>query len=415
MHNLGTLYAYEMRKIWKRKIVWITLGIMLVLSIFMGLSGILSSSYSVDGVTISAYQMMADDRAYAKKLSGRSIDDTLLKEMQEAYRNLKILQTSEKQPNPDTSDSIQNTITVDSGNIENTAPLYSEIYSYAENILGSNHDTVMQTDAAALYVERTANIQNHWDKQQLTSQETSYWKEKETQVQIPPVYEYTKGFQTILSEIFMLNIMVLLLTAICLSNVFSDEHLRKTDQMTLCCSLGRKPLYLAKMLAGSTFSFLSALFLFSASAVTTLLLYGTDGFHAALQLILSDSSWTFSLGEGMLIFLAILLIASLLYGITAMLLSELTRSSVAAMAIMVGPMILTLFLDMPKRFRILSQLYSYLPTQLVTAESLADNRLISLFGTYFTKLQTGPVLYLLLSLILLAIGGRTYRNYQVRG
>ena len=82
MNTIGTLYVYELKKIGNRKVVWIVGLIMLALSIFLSVGDLVTSSYYGE-TSVSAYQAMKINRENAEKLSGRTIDDTLLREMQE--------------------------------------------------------------------------------------------------------------------------------------------------------------------------------------------------------------------------------------------------------------------------------------------------------------------------------------------
>lgn len=44
MNNFFTLYTYELKKILKRKIVWITMGILIAIAVFMGIVEPLTST-----------------------------------------------------------------------------------------------------------------------------------------------------------------------------------------------------------------------------------------------------------------------------------------------------------------------------------------------------------------------------------
>lgn len=86
MNIFKTLYRYEMKKIVGRKIFRVMLfscQLITVLVIAMHLSG---KSY-VDGEVVDThYNMFLTDRAYERALSGRAIDQTLLKETMDAFR-----------------------------------------------------------------------------------------------------------------------------------------------------------------------------------------------------------------------------------------------------------------------------------------------------------------------------------------
>lgn len=409
MNNFGTLYTYELKKIFQKKIVWVSLAIMVALTVVMSLSGILFSAYSLDGQRVSAYDFMAMNRDMARLHSGKAVDDTLLKEMQKAYEGHRTVTTIM------TSDTGTETTVSTGTSSSKDREKYNAIYRLAMDILNGDEEALLSVTANELYETRSAGVLNQMDSQKLTESEFDYWQTRESQLEIPLVFDYTRGYSTLLSEISLINILLLLLTAICLSSVFSDEHLRRTDQLILSSRLGRKQLYLAKIAAGATFGTASAVLLYAAAAVSAIAVYGTDGAGAAIQLIMPTCSWPLTIGQTALIYLGVLIVASLLYSVAAMFLSELLKSSVSTMAVMVGITLLTLFLNVPDIYRLPSQIYSFFPTQLVTLESLWDRRLVALPGAYLANWQFGPVVYLIIAVVLTLVGQRIYRRYQVSG
>lgn len=175
--------------------------------------------------------------------------------------------------------------------------------------------------------------------------------------------------------------------AICLSGVFSVEHLQKTDAVILCSRYGKRHLYLAKILVGITFGAVTAILLFETAAVFSIFIYGADGFGAALQLAFPLSLWKISVGGSVLLLLFLLLVISVLYSIGIMVLSEIMKNSAAVIAFPVGLMILTMLVDAPYQFRIPSQIYDLLPTNLLIRRELWDDRLVSVCGRFFTNVQ----------------------------
>lgn len=219
------------------------------------------------------------------------------------------------------------------------------------------------------------------------------WNSKEIQISEPFIYEYTDGWSNVWAYAYTINYMLLLLLAISLSNVFSIEYYRKTDAIILCSQYGKKQLFISKILAGMTFSIASAIILFAATLFSSLLVYGTDGFHAALQLAFPLSSLNISVGGSVLVLLVNLIVISMVYGSLIMLLSAILKSNVAVMAIPVGIMILTMMVDIPYQFRLASQVYDLLPTNILNKTELWDDRLICIWGKYFTNFQIAPFLY----------------------
>lgn len=382
MNWLGRLYFYEIKKIMCRKMVWIVGIIMVLLCVFVSISDLISTSY---GEGNNGYERTEITKQYARNLSGRNIDDDLLQEMQDSYREeMKDEKVRE----------------------------YLPIYLFVQDITG-NDDLSQELDADELYLERQKSIDQNRADQMLTEKEIEFWKEKELQIEIPITYEYTDGWSNLWVYVSTINFMLLLMLAICLSNVFSMEHSRKTDAIILCSQYGRKQLYIAKILAGVTFALVASIVLFGTTAISSLVVYGIDGFNAALQSAFPMSSWTTSIGESILILFFTLLVVSVLNSIVIMFLSELLKNSVVVMAIPVGIMLLTMMIDIPYQFRFFSQIYDLLPTNLLMVWELWDDRLVPLFGEYLTNFQIAPIIYFVIAILLFIAGKRIYQKYQI--
>lgn len=411
MKRIGALYSYELKKIVNRKLVWIVGAIIVLLCGFLSFSDLIGSTYYFEDKGISGYEAMKINRKFARNLNGRKIDDSLLQEMQASFpkengeKIIRNISMSGTQTAIVTADSQED-------EFERGITKYMPIYSYVQMIIEDNN-SALETDANGLYLERENSIsQNHAD-QMLTEKETDYWEKKEVQIKTPFTYEYTGGWGNLWEYAYTINYMVLLMLAICLSNVFSVEHLRKTDAIILCSKHGRRDLYIAKILAGTTFGVVTAVLCFGITAISSICIYGADGFHAAVQLAFPLSSWNITVGESVLILLIALVIISILYSITIMVLSEILKNSIAVMAIPVGIMIFTMMLNIPYQFRIASQIYGLLPTNLLIKWKLWDDRLVSVFGKYLTNFQIAPIIYLIITIILFFVGKKVYLKYQI--
>lgn len=410
MKQVGALYIYELKKIVSRKIVWIICAVMVLLCAFLSFSDLISSSYYGED-EVSGYEAMKINRDYARSFSGRTIDDTLLEEMQDLYSR----ETDAEGNGNDTVSEDGITITTDNSQndgLDKGITEFTPIYAYVQEITEDNNLT-LEIDSDGLYKERETSILQNRTDQMLTEKELSYWEDKDNQIETPFTYEYTEGWSNIWHYAYTVNYMVLLMLAICLSGVFSIEHLRKTDAIILCSQYGKRHLYLAKIMAGITFGAMTAILLFGVTAIFSIGVYGIDGLEAALQLAFPLSSWNISVGESVVILLLMLLTISVLYSIAIMILSEILKNNVAVMAIPVGIMLLTMMIDIPYQFRTASQIYDLLPTNLLTTWALWDDRLFSVFGKYLTNFQIAPVIYLLLAIILLFVGKKAYLKYQI--
>lgn len=401
MSNLGILYRYELKKLLKKKIVWTTLLISLIVTAFT-ISAELIGSYYVDGVKVDThYQMFQTDKEYQKALDGRKIDRTLLEEMSEAYG--KIPPTAERY--------------ITTEEYQKYARPYSEIFNFVRNTTHMNASQTMEwePDEKDLYVKRMVILEETWEDSGLQEGEKNYWVEKEEKIETPFTYKTKEGFLILFEAIVTLGLVVLLAVSICLSNVFSEEHIRRTDQLILCSIHGKNIVYWAKILAGVSLAAGISVVISCFAFALAFGLYGAEGFSAAFQLIHVECSYPITAGQAILIIYGILIVASVLIGTCVMVLSELLRSNIATLAIAAGLLIFSMIFSVPSQYRILSQIWAWLPGTFLTPWNIFDVRLLPVAGNYFTAWQAVPVIYLIAMVAAAGSGKTVYRRYQVSG
>lgn len=401
MRSFKTLYMYEMKKILMRKIVWIATGIMLAAMVFMVLLR-MAGTYYVDGEALgSNYEMFLTDREYERALSGRVIDDGLLKEMQEAYAKVPVLKRKHY---------------IATEEYQQYARPYSAIRNFALDILQSagSGDELLTIDAEGLYQKRQELLQEIRQEFRLTEGETAYWQKKESELQKPFVYSYHDGYERSVVYLYSLNMLLMLLITVCLSPVFTEEHSRRTDQLILCSRYGRKLLYTAKTAAGISFAAAEVLLFSAVFTALTFALYGTDGFDAPVQLNYMTSQ-QMTMGQLVILMYGLLLIVGILYSVMVMVISELCRSNVATIGIMVVFLIVSVFINIPEQYRIAAQLIDMLPMLLVTWWGVFDMRLVPMPGGYMTLWQAAVLLYTVTAVCLIMLGKRCYSRYEISG
>lgn len=173
--------------------------------------------------------------------------------------------------------------------------------------------------------------------------------------------------------------------------------------------------FFSKMAAGVTFGLGSGVALLLTTILSTLWVYGTEGADIAVQICLPICAWNLTMKQAVLLMSAVYVIAGIFCSIITMFLSEAMKNGIAVMGIMVGSVIATMFVDIPYYFREISQIYELLPTVLLRVWQLWDYRLVNLFGVKLTNMQAAPVIYVAVSVLLMALGSRIYKNYQVSG
>lgn len=380
-----TLYKWELKKIINRRLTKISVLIIVIITVLIGFGDLLDAGYiPEEGDGLDRYQWMKQWQESSRFISGRTIDDTLLNDMRTAI---------------DTS--------------EQAAKQYESLYSYLWSLYGDD-EKVYTADAEHVYQTRMEGIEKWWDLQYLTDGEKEYWKQKEATIS-PYEWQYAESYITLIADEFAVNLFVLFLFAICLPAVFCDEHMRRTDQLIFSSKFGKQKLYGAKLLAGITFGIGSVVLLYAIIIIITAFLYGFDGFHACMQMVILDCSWTMTVGQAAILFIGLSLLAAILYSILSMLFAQCFKNSVAAMAIMVGPTMLSLFVNVPSKYHLLSRLYHLLPIKAAPDVMLADYQLYNILGKYLTSWQVMLFLYPIIALILAWLGGKVYRRYQVTG
>ena len=400
MNNLFTLYSYELKKLMQKKLLWATLLVCMAAIAFSILAPLLGT-YSANGVAIGTnYEQHLIDQAYRKALSGKPIDQSLLEETIAAYKDLPI-----------------ETDYVLTEEYQNYARPYSEIFHLTRAWTGMNNGTVVQwvPDEAALYAAMLERFEESAMNNHLTEAEIAYWQRQADALETPMVYQFHEGYRCILETFLGVGFMMLLYTIIALSSSFPDERTYRTDQLVLCTANGKRRLYWVKLFAGITVGFVGALCMTALTWVLCLCVYGSEGFDAAIQIFYKTYAGNITMGQAGLIVYGCLLVTALLISVFVMVLSELFHSSIAAMSIITGMILAGMLVQPPAEYRILGQIWDYLPTCFLSMWNIFDYRLVSLFGTHFTSYQIVPAIYIAAAALLAWLGSRIYCHRQISG
>lgn len=397
-----TLYHFELKKIMKRKLVWVTL-LICIGCIVVAKVGNLSGDYYVDGEVVDThYHMFLVDSAYSRALSGRVVGQELLEEMTTAYGKI----SAEAERYTETEE------------YQEYVRPYSEVFQLVWRWTQSNpfYDG-WQADEQALYDARTGWQEETWTKLFLSDTEKEFWREKEAQIDKPFTYFYHDGYTAILKDFETVGILMLLLTAVCLSGVFPEEHVRRTDQMILSSAKGKYMVYWAKLLAGISVSFICAAVMGIAAVTAALVIYGTEGFQSAVQMYLNLATYSYplSIGQACIIAYSIFLLTAVLSSVLVMVASELLRGSIATLAFFTGVIIAGQMISIPNQYRLAAQIWQSMPMSFLSCRGLFSQRIVVFGGQCFTVWQVVPILYVLCG-IAVAVGGlKIYRQYQVSG
>ncbi len=400
MNNMFILYGYELKKLVQKKLLWVTLLVCMA-AIAFGVLFPLLGTYSVNGVPISTnYEQHLIDQAYRKALSGKPIDQSLLEKTIAAYKDLPI-----------------ETDYVLTEEYQTLARPYSEIFNLIRVWTGMDKRAIVQwvPDEATLYAAMMGRVEESSINNHLTEAEIAYWQGQADTITTPIVYQFHEAYRCILENFLIVGFMMLLFASITLSSSFPDEHTHRTDQLVLCTANGKRRLYWVKLLSGITVGGVGALIMTVLTWVLCLCVYGSEGFDTVIQIFYSDYAGNLTIGQACLIAYGCLLVTAFLISIFVMFLSELFHSSIAAMSITTGMILAGMLIQIPAEYRILGQIWDYLPTCFLAMWNTFDLRLIFLFGTYFTSYQIVPLLYIVAAVLLAFLGSRIYCRRQISG
>lgn len=401
MEHLGTLYRFELKKIVKRKIVWIT-AVLCLICIAVTVTSSLTGNYYVEGKPVEThYEMFLKDSAYRKALSGRAIDEELLKETVDAYRKIP-------------AEEERYTLTEE---YETCARPYSEIYYLISEWMGLDFPEIQgwEADEEEFYQARAKLLEEEWNEIPLNEREKEFWREQEKQMKLPITYVYHEGYEIGLDSFLTIGVLMLLFVAICLSGTFSEEHTRRTDQLILSSAKGKTTAYWAKILAGITVSVTASALMALVSMGLCMCIFGTEGFETALQIAFPTYSYPMTMGQACLIAYGALMLTSVPAAVFVMILSEWLHNGIATLAVSTGLVIMGGMISIPSQYRIAAQIWDWLPMTWLSTWNVFDSRMLNLFGHCFVSWQIVPVIYILCSIALAFAGKRIYRRYQVSG
>ena len=400
MHNLLILYGYELKKLLQKKLLWVTLLVCLAAIAFSILFPLMGTYYA-DGTAIgSNYEQHLIDQAHRKALDGRPIDQSLLEQTVAAYRDLPI-----------------ETNYVLTEEYQTYARPYSEIFHLIRIWNGMDKQAVVQwgPDEAVLYAAMMARFEEAAVNNDLTDEEILYWREEADTITTPIVYRFHEAYRIILESFLTVGFLMLLFASIVLSGSFPDEQTHRTDSLVLCTVNGKMRLYWVKLFSGMTVGFVGALLMTALAFGLCFGIYGKEGFDTAIQIFYNDYAGNITVGQACLIAYGCLLVTSILISVFVMFLSELFHSSIAAISIPSAMLLAGMLVQPPSEYRILGQIWDYLPTCFLSMWNTFDLRLISLFGMYFVSYQIVPVIYIAAAALLAFLGGCIYCRRQVRG
>lgn len=343
MSSYLVLYLSEIKKILLKKSVWVALIVSLGLVALVGVT-----CFAADGK--GAYIKHQEEALI--EISGQKIDqefiDNYHREVQE-----------ELQRNSD----IYSKINADEATIYLNASRNigkEALYDFFYNIIRDKEKIATMTEDD-FYTAMRENVIHDGHELNCTDAELNKCIEAYEKIDKPMVYSYSMAYTNLLEVLFIVGWTLIIVTSVALSGVFADEKKFRTDALILSTRKGRTSICIVKILASITVSLLQSFILLGGCFGIMFGIYGATGWNAMIQNIIPTSLWNITIGQMVLIYIALAVGSSIFFAMTNMLVSYITKSAVATMAAHAAIIFVGLF-NVPTKLGLISKLWELRPS-----------------------------------------------------
>ena len=405
MKEFWTLVSFEYRKILGKRSVKIALLLTLFLSVF-SIWGTLMGSYYIEGELFeSNAEAMKKDRAYARELSGRILDDKLLMETADAYQTI-----------PDSAAVYQST-----EEYQKNARKYSSIYSLARQVYDTPNvrfgapemGTLDPARAEQFYEIRELCMTKQIENAPISENAKEVMMQYSAEVKEPWIFSYSDGYTRFMTIMATSGVMAAFVMAICLAPLFAGEYSNHTDQLLLSARYGKGKLIKAKFFTGFSMTGIVTLLVTLQSYVQSMLTFGFDGGNANVQIYDALFPYPLTLKQAALL-------QSICVFFACMCMSALTMFFSSRMKSAFGVIILSvLLLCVPMFVKVSAYpLLGYLLFHLMPANMMQYDYIFSMIpyeiaGVVIPPYVMMPVVALCLCIILIPFAYRGFKHHQV--
>lgn len=405
MKEFWALVSFEYRKILGKRSVKIALLLTLFLSVF-SIWGTLMGSYYIEGELFeSNAEAMKKDRAYARELSGRILDDKLLMEAADAYQTI-----------PDSAAVYQST-----EEYQKNARKYSSIYSLARQVYDTPNvrfgapemGTLDPARAEQFYEIRELCMTKQIENAPISENAKEVMMQYSVEVKEPWIFSYSDGYTRFMTIMATSGVMAAFVMVICLAPLFAGEYSNHTDQLLLSARYGKGKLIKAKFFTGFSMTGIVTLLVTLQSYVQSMLTFGFDGGNANVQIYDALFPYPLTLKQAALL-------QSICVFFACMCMSALTMFFSSRMKSAFGVIILSvLLLCVPMFVKVSAYpLLGYLLFHLMPANMMQYDYIFSMIpyeiaGVVIPPYVMMPVVALCLCIILIPFAYRGFKHHQV--
>lgn len=392
MNNFWSLYFVEFKKIISKKMVWIAMAAGLAFVLLIGMM-----NFSSDGK--SAY--VKYQSATLREISGQKMDENFF----ENFKNKVSLEINE---HPERYEQI---LEYDPGAVFNNAAsnigqkaLYDSIY----NVLRDRHAVEIVT-SGSFYEAMRQDIIHDGKELGATDTEIDIWLKEYDSIEKPIVYSYALSYTNIMDVLFMVGWILFLNITVALCGLFSDENHHRTDALILSSKNGRLPVVLAKICTGISISLLQTIILCGGFLAIMFALYGTSGWNAMIQNVIPSSPWNITIGDMVMIYALLAIITSILFALINAVLSHVTKSSTATMAVQAAILFIGLF-NVPVKMGWFAKIWQLRPTMSLYYGTFCN---MFMYGK-FNNVEISIIIYIVVSIMITFYLIISYKRTQIQ-
>ena len=388
MTNFSELLRFELKKIFLSRITILSLTVS---------TGMLLGIALINYLVVSPYDRGVYEREAA--LEGRTLDDALLAELaEEAEESGGLSQIGPESPYYHLA-----------GYISRMQGTYLTIGNDTESGTGN-----LERTAESVYQMREDLLEYIYDYFRLSDADKQWWKDKENLIEKPFVWQANFGIYSMKSSFGAAMNLFCMIAAVCLAGVYAGEKSHRTDSFVLSTKEGKRHLWLVKFTAGEIFALAAGTLLLIAGMVPHLLFNGLHGINAPWQLIVPLCAYPYTAGQMLARYILTYYLGCLAIGALVMLFSVLFMNSMAAAGVICLGLVLDLFLSLPPHLGLLSQLRYLTPAQVLINSSMADPRLLRVFGLVLAPMQSAGLVYTVLTVAAAATVRSLYRRQEAQ-
>ncbi len=409
MPNFWTLVRFEYSKLFQKKTSILGIILCAVLIILSASAMVISlnteSDYNDDA--LSNYDALLLDKSYELALSGRILDENLILEAAHAYGTMKPYLTEDL--------TYTNTLAY----AEN-ARAYSSVYTlidsaYAHRGKAFNVESFMDmtaSQAGSYYDIRLTQLRENLTNNPLwSSTDVDIVLAMDRSVTKPFVMAYNDGYERTFALTSLTILLTLFMLSYSLSPIMSLEYRYGTDALILSSRNGKIFLTLAKLFVAFSFSLFLFLFYFMTAFITCLIIYGTEGLHSSLQLIIPLNTYAFTVFDCLILVMITGLVGTFLHTSICLFLSAKSQNPVIPMAVSTALIIIGLFngINAP----VIGKLRYLLPSSLGSFYEIIKPLIYHIGPFQFPLYQWGILFGLGVTLLLTFTSFYTFRNHQI--